>query len=431
MSFMAQEMASPERGLGRSRRAIIVGAGPAGLALAILLRRAGWLPHVHEARSEASLAGGAFLTLAPNGMNALKVVGAAEEVAASGMVTRAIEILNGTGRRLALIDQGDDLVRCGARSITIARGRLAAHLLARARAEGVELRFGAALTGIEQAATGVTARFGDGSVATAELLAGCDGLRSATRRLAFPDAPEPEFTGLVGTGGFVEDCPVAPTDGAMRMVFGRRGFFGCIKQGDGPAYWFNSFPEDDPARWEAPDPAALARHVRSLHAGDPAFVTAILDRVAPIDRCYPVYDIRSLPRWHTGRVVLVGDAAHAISPHAGQGASLALEDAVVLAACLRAEPVPAAAFARYERLRRARVEAVVRLARRNGSRKRAQGPIGLFVRDLILPLLIPLGARAMRRVTAYRVDRESAEIRHDAELLVPQALAPLQQAIHR
>jgi 2-polyprenyl-6-methoxyphenol hydroxylase-like FAD-dependent oxidoreductase len=187
------------------------------------------------------------------------------------------------------------------------------------------------------------------------------------------------------------------------MVFGRRGFFGCIKQGDGPAFWFNSFPEADPARWDSPDPAALARYVRGLHAGDPAFVTAILDRVEAIDRCYPVYDIRSLPRWHAGRVVLVGDAAHAISPHAGQGASLALEDAVVLAACLRAEP--AAAFAGYESLRRARVEAVVRLARRNGSQKRAQGPVGLFLRDLILPLLIPLGVRAMRRVTEYRVDR--------------------------
>jgi 2-polyprenyl-6-methoxyphenol hydroxylase-like FAD-dependent oxidoreductase len=100
----------------------------------------------------------------------------------------------------------------------------------------------------------------------------------------------------------------------------------------------------------------------------------------------------------------LGDAAHAVGPHAGQGASMAIEDALVLAACLEAEPDNAAAFQRYETLRRARVSNVVKLTQRNSSQKRSNGRLGLFMRDLVLPFLIPLGMRMGRKLFRFRVD---------------------------
>jgi 2-polyprenyl-6-methoxyphenol hydroxylase-like FAD-dependent oxidoreductase len=109
--------------------------------------------------------------------------------------------------------------------------------------------------------------------------------------------------------------------------------------------------------------------------------------------------------WHNGRVVLIGDAAHAVGPHAGQGASMAIEDALVLAACLEAEQNHGDAFRRYEAVRRPRVDEVVKFTARNGSQKRSTTRLGLLVRDLILPFLIPLSIRAGRRLFRYRVDR--------------------------
>jgi len=112
----------------------------------------------------------------------------------------------------------------------------------------------------------------------------------------------------------------------------------------------------------------------------------------------------ALPSWHKGHVVLLGDAAHAVGPHAGQGASMAIEDALVLAACLKAERDCARAFWRYEALRCERIAQVVKITRANSSQKRSNGKLGLFIRDLLLPFLIPLGIRVGRKLLRFRVD---------------------------
>ena len=97
-----------------------------------------------------------------------------------------------------------------------------------------------------------------------------------------------------------------------------------------------------------------------------------------------MYDIASLPRWHRGPVCLIGDAAHAVGPHVGQGASLALEDAFVLAQCLRYLPDPTSAFATFEGLRRERVERIFKQSRRTGEQKAPTGWVGRKIRDPIL-----------------------------------------------
>ena len=319
----------------REVRVAVCGAGVAGLTLAARLARLGFDVTVFEARGEAAIGNeGVFLTLAPNGMNGLRLLDLHEAVAASGIATTGIEILDERGRRLALVDQTDHATAFGSPSVTIRRGPLALLLLAGARREGATVRLGRKVVGVDEAGDGVVVETDDGEKARFDLLAACDGLRSRIREMVFPDFPRPRFTGLMGTGGLVDAAEVAATGGTMRMTFGREAFFGYIKASGKPVFWFNSYPAENGEPAFA-TPQAYAAHLRALHASDPQVNRDILSHVDAIERDYPIYDMPELPVWHRGRVVLVGDAAHAVGPHAGQGASMAIEDAVVLAACSR------------------------------------------------------------------------------------------------
>jgi 2-polyprenyl-6-methoxyphenol hydroxylase-like FAD-dependent oxidoreductase len=389
---------------GRIPPVAVIGAGVAGLTLAIRLRQTGHRVRVFEARSRAALADGAFLTLAPNGINALRAAGLAERIAALGMPTLGFEIMNGSGRVLAHIDEREAQRAAGAQSVTLKRSALLHALLDEAEALGAEVAFDHPLMEIGRTDEGVVLSFANGMVVPAPWVAGCDGVWSRTRRIAFPDAPQPVYTGLSGTGGFIDLPDVPDTGGFMRMVFGDKAFFGYIKQGDWPVFWFDSFPLDEEAALARPDPQALAALTRTLHADDPAPVRDVAAAVTEVPRSFPVFDMKHLPTWHDDRVVLLGDAAHAVSPHAGQGASMAIEDAVVLARCIDRHPTPAEAFATYQGLRRERVEHIVKVSRRNGSQKRATGRLALFFRDLILPWVIPIGVRALHKVQGYRAD---------------------------
>ena len=119
----------------------------------------------------------------------------------------------------------------------------------------------------------------------------------------------------------------------------------------------------------------------------------------------PISDIATQPIWHHGPVVLVGDALHAVSPNAGQGASLALEDAMVLAQCLRDLPDLEQAFATYERLRRTRVERMVRHGRNAGQGKIMTHPIQVWLRDRLTPVFLKLFAnpKALDWIYSYQV----------------------------
>jgi 2-polyprenyl-6-methoxyphenol hydroxylase-like FAD-dependent oxidoreductase len=264
------------------------------------------------------------------------------------------------------------------------------------------------LEAIRETPDGVVARFSDGSSVEGPALIGADGIHSRTRTSYFPEAPSPSYTGILNLGGIVA-TDLADTGRTMRMVFGRRAFFGYAVRPSGHTYWFSNFSKpDEPARQELTtvDGSDYREHLVDLHRDGPPEVIRILRAInAPIG-AYAVYDITSLPRWHRGRVCLVGDAAHAVGPHVGQGSSLALEDASVLARCLTAHDTPVAAFAAFERQRRNRVEAVVRYSRRTGKQKVPRSWFGRKVRDLVLPVFLRKGAEAAARL--YEGDAEVA-----------------------
>ena len=196
-------------------------------------------------------------------------------------------------------------------------------------AAGVPTTYGARLVSIDQDAHGVRATFADGTVAEGDLLVGADGIGSPTRRHIDPAAPEPTYSGLVGVGGFARVPGLEPTPETQHFVFGARSFFGYLVRADGTAYWFANVtaPDRDATRCTLDDlrGAALRRPVP--RPADPR------GRPPTSSRPYPIDDLVGVRRWSRGRVVAVGDAVHATSPSAGQGASLALEDAAVLARC--------------------------------------------------------------------------------------------------
>jgi 2-polyprenyl-6-methoxyphenol hydroxylase-like FAD-dependent oxidoreductase len=377
--------------------AVIIGAGIAGPALGIALQRASLEPVVCEASDTPRDDVGAFLNLAPNGINALRTLGLEHIIDGLGFQNDRLVFHNEAGRVLADAPVG---------GVTIMRGALSRALRAAAERAGVRFEFGKALASIDERNGGVMARFADGTTKQGRVLIGADGIHSAARRSHFADAPKPTYTGIINLGGVVQtDLP--PTGTAMHMIFGRRGFFGYAVRPGGQTYWFSNFTQrEEPSRSSLSNvPAGRYQHdLLALHRGDPSEVSRILHAVSGEIGAYAVYDIPSLPAWHRGAICLIGDAAHAIGPHVGQGASLALEDAVVLAKCLRDIVDPPVAFATFERLRRKRVEPIVKQSRRTGQQKAPAGWIGRKVRDLVLPVFLRRGAEATAQVYRYELN---------------------------
>jgi 2-polyprenyl-6-methoxyphenol hydroxylase-like FAD-dependent oxidoreductase len=135
------------------------------------------------------------------------------------------------------------------------------------------------------------------------------------------------------------------------------------------------------------------RLLRGLHKDDPTPVSQILAGAVGEFRGYPIYDLAHVPRWSRGRVVAAGDAVHGTSPSVGQGASLALEDAIVLAKCLRDLPATDEAFATYQRLRQPRAEQMVAYAQEINKHKRiSTNPLAVRMRDAIVPFFLKKAA---------------------------------------
>lgn len=384
-------------------RAAIIGCGIAGPVLGLFLTRSGVDATIYERRARGAAEEGAFLGVAPNGMNVLKHLGVHTAVEAVSVACDGFEFQNARGDVIGGIDRAADGTRFGARLQMIRRRDLHEVLTAAAIDQGVRVEFDRTLVAIDQSAPSrVTATFADGREAEAEVLVGCDGIHSKTRQLVLPASPQPEYTGLLDFGGFAR-CPDLPIAGGVNvMVFGRRAFFGAFKTPGGDVWWFHNGGAERPDAVPR-DPALLRAHLLALHRADPSWIADVIGSTRDVLGPFPLHDILSLPRWHRGRVCLVGDAAHATTPSAGQGASLALEDAMALARCLRDIDEPSRAFAAFEQARRARVEAIVRQSRRTGSTKAVSGRFAGWMRDRLLPLFLRIGARAQERQYAYRM----------------------------
>lgn len=392
-------------------KALVIGGGIGGPVAAVALERAGIEAVVYEAHDGPADHRGLFLGLGINGMRVLRDLGLLDAVMRADMVpTPAMAFTSWTGKKLGVVSNG--WLGSNTPSITIMRGALQRALADGARARGIEIRYGKRFVDCTETGTGVVARFEDGSEAEGDILIGADGIRSRVRSVMATEAPEPSYTGLLNVGGLACESGMPATPDTMHMVWGRRAFFGYTVQPGGEAWWFaNLGQKREPVREELAtiSTAEWKERLGALFAGDPPFITALIDGTDEIGG-FPIHDMPSLPRWFRGRVGLLGDAAHAVSPSAGQGASMAMEDAVMLARCLRDIGEPERALARYEELRRPRAERIVKAGRRRGSYKALESRAAVFLRDLLMPLAFRLFAtdRAMSWIYDYEIVWEEA-----------------------
>ena len=391
-----------------ARKALIIGCGVAGPAVALFLQRAGIEAEIHEARASSIDYGGLFLNMACNGLSVLNALGLDEQVSRLGSPIPRMVIWSGNGKRLGEVRNGAR-AEVGAPSINILRSRLHQVLREEAERQGITITFGKKLVNLSTNAQGVVATFEDGTTAEGSFLVGCDGVYSRIRQLINPAAPAPHYTGLMSTGGFAQHTSFPLTPETMHFIFGKRAFFGYHISSSKEMYWFVNFSQQEaPAKGE-PDMVvsnAWQERMLDLFQGDLSRVSEMIRATQSRIIGYPIYDIVTQPTWHQGRVVLVGDAIHAVSPQAGQGASLAVEDAMVLAKCLRDREDHALAFAAYERIRRARVERMVRYGRSLSRQKVLTNPIQVTFRDWLMPSFLKLFANpaALDWVYSYRVD---------------------------
>jgi FAD-dependent urate hydroxylase len=370
---------------------VVAGGGIAGTVTALALHRAGLSPHIHEAQDRDADDRGAWLTVAVNGLNALRDLDLDPgQVLAAGFPTTRNQLRGATGQLLADLPLGGP-TSDGVSTTSIRRADLYAALRQHAVAAGIPISYGQKLVEVTPAGSGIEATFSDGSTAGADLLVGADGLHSRTRKALDPSAPAPRYLGLLNAGGFTAG-PVAsaPPPGVMQMAFGRRAFFGWATAPDGSVWWFANPPRRTPVEPGEFTPDGWRACLLDMFAGEPFPAVELIEASPDVLGPWNTWDVPRLPVWHNDRIVLVGDAAHAVSPSSGQGASMAIEDAVELARCLRDLPVDAA-FGAFEGMRRERVERVVAQGARTSGQK-AAGPVARVFRDAFLPIFLKRAA---------------------------------------
>jgi FAD-dependent urate hydroxylase len=381
--------------MSRAKRALIIGGGVAGPVAAMALQRASIDGFIYEAYAGGADYAGAFLTFASNGLDALRAIDAHHLVLAEGFPTPRMTIQSGTGKHLGDVPNGGTLPD-GTVSQTLKRADLYRVLRDEAVRRGANIEYGKRLVDAETSPNGsVTARFEDGTEAEGDLLIGADGIHSRTRRIIDPSAPGTRYIPVLNIGGYARDVRVQAQPGTFLMVFGKRAFFGYAVHPSGEVWWFAN-----PPRADEPTGAELAaigteqwrEMLMDLFAGDDSPAVEIIRSTPGKLAGWATYDLPSVPTWHRGSLVIIGDAAHATAPSSGQGASMAIEDAVVLSRCLRDLPDTRQAFAAYERLRRARVERIVAHGARTSNSK-AAGPVVRVLRDLMMPLVLKRVAR--------------------------------------
>jgi FAD-dependent urate hydroxylase len=349
-------------------RILIVGAGLAGLSLARALRQAGLAPQVIEREAGWGVAG-TGIYLPANGVRALRTLGLEGAVAARATRIPRQRLLDHRGHLLADIDLHQ---LWGSVGPCLALLRTELHQILR---EGVPVQFGRTIRSLENLNGPVQVGFDDGSGSDYDLVVGADGLRSSVRRLAVdPRPPLP-----VGQHGWRFLTACLPEVTTWTVMLGRGTSFLTVPVGQGLVYCYADVTADTTRsrKWDG-DPVG---QLRERFAGFAVPVPELLRQLHDPNRAHvaPIEQVAE-ERWGRGALVLVGDAAHGMSPNMAQGAALAFEDALVLAACLRDAATVTDAVAAFV-ARRSRRTGWVRTQTHRRDRTRNLPPV---LRDLTL-----------------------------------------------
>ncbi|KAF8446163.1 FAD/NAD(P)-binding domain-containing protein [Boletus edulis BED1] len=394
---------------------VVAGGGIAGAAIALFLSRLNANVIVLEGRpGRPTFAEGGILMLAPNGMHVLGGLGLARTLLQrdSGVQVPWITINDSAGGHIGKVPQGSE-ERYGFASTMVMRSDLHDVLLDEVERKRLDVKWNAQVQSIEESDDGVLVRWiqdGLPHEKKADLLIGADGTWSTVRPSMYDclglSVPTPEYSGLVGLGALtnIDSVPglsdLLTPDRPCVMIHGRQGFVGMAifdRERKKVGWWTtHEAPNRTREEWKIPKKEALVK-MRERYS-DWAFPVPQLIAAAEASDdqlfVWPVFQVRKLERWHSRRTVLIGDAAHAMPPHSGQGASQALEDAGYLAYLLRAQIESAVSgtkeldwtplLAQFQMDRQPRVNEIVDEANRRGSMKKDQSVLGYMMKKWIM-----------------------------------------------
>lgn len=330
-------------------KALIIGGGIGGLSAAIALSRAGHAVTVIERDPNWSVYGVGIIQQA-NVVRAMEQLGVLDAFLDAACGFDAVEIYIPSGDRVARVPS-PTLVPGKPANVGIGRRALQKVLGESAQALGAEIRLGLTVEVLDDDGAGVDVQFSDGSADRYDIVVGADGVYSQTRAMILPEAEKPEFT---GQGVWRYNFPRPAGLDALHVYNGPIGV-GLVPMSAEQIYLFATSAEPGNPHYARADLAATMRAKLANTAPQiQALAAQISDNEGVVYR--PLEAMMVHGPWSEGRVVLLGDAVHATTPHLGQGAGMAIEDAIVLAEELGKAETPEVAFAayrdrRYERCR--------------------------------------------------------------------------------
>ncbi|KAL2859934.1 FAD-dependent oxidoreductase [Aspergillus lucknowensis] len=414
------------------RKAIIIGAGPAGLSVALRLHQTTDIHcTIYEIRPKPTTLGGA-VGIPSNGLRLLDRLGVYNALVKRGSSRSdfAVRSLNGTtlGRIGDVVAQ--PRAQTGFGYMRVKRADVVDVLLQAVRAAGMEVSFDKRLTGIDEGGNRVNVTFSDGSTDTADLLLGCDGIHSSVRQTYVDPGLKPEYSGLAGLFSIIPTAGLSPamreTVHGLNATITEEGMFiaaPCTAAGDEVFWGFQreiAIPDPDDARdgWEVHTKrevdgfkSTLPGILRDVKGDWGNTLKYLVDRTDVV-KFFPVYRLPLGGLWSRGRCLLLGDAAHAMQPHASQGVAMALEDAFLISRLL-ADPTRSvrSAFESFYRIRAPRVEEIYQTAAQNAGIRKKTGPWGLWLKEtairasFVLPWGLGIGTQAFgQKYTVYDID---------------------------
>lgn len=331
---------------------LVIGGGIGGLTAAIALRRRGFEVTVIERDPDWSVYGVGIIQQA-NVVRAMADLGLLDEYLAAGVGFDAVEIFAPDGTQVGRVPT-PRLVEGYPANVGIGRPALHKVLGDTTIAAGADVRLGVTTSTIDDDGTGVSVSFSDGTSGRYDLIVAADGVYSQTRELIMPDAPRPRFSGqAVWRYNFERPA----TLDALQVYNGPMGA-GLVPISESLMYLYVTTPEPDNPRYAR---KGLAGVMREKLAGCAPAIRQLAESITDDDGVVyrPLEGMMLYGDWHVGRVVLLGDAVHATTPHLGQGAGMAIEDSLVLAEELSRHDDPETAFRAYRARRFERCRYIV------------------------------------------------------------------------
>ncbi|KAH7155997.1 FAD binding domain protein [Dactylonectria macrodidyma] len=382
--------------MSQLKKALIIGSGPTGLAAALLLKQNNHItPVVYEACIEPTTIGGA-IGIPANGLRLFKLLGVYDDLMARGSSGTNIVLHSVGGSVLGQLDMVSwSKKKTGFGQLEIRRVDLMEVLCGAAKRAGIEVHYNQTLVGINERDQQVEASFSDGTTDTADFLLGCDGISSSVRKLYVDPKIQPEYSGITDIYSLVPTSDRPTPEGLLRdthATFTTDGLFAlmCCTESRDVNYWF--FSSDFPASvlsgegsGIAYDPKPIIRNAANKIKGEWGDVLRDFVDKSKALKLHPIMTLPLGGVWYKGRCLLLGDAAHAMSPHAGQGVSMALEDVFFLSRLLGQSSLQLNdIFKRYDEKRRPRTEEIYKTAKRSGARRKKTGPWHLWFSDLVM-----------------------------------------------